>query len=194
MNYPGGLTKNYNKTINYANRGLDLEDLINISNKYYLEIDRAVIYKKPTPIQIVESKYTNKGIEITKAFFSEPSTLDYNGIYKGKYIDFDAKVTKNKTSFPLENLHPHQYKHIERVIRHGGISFLIIRMNDKYYYLDGNDIIDFINNNNTRKSIPFSYIENKGYVIKEKIQPRLDYLEIIDKLYFGGESNGKEEK
>lgn len=193
MNYPGGLTKNYNKTINYSNRGLDLEDLINISNKYYLEIDKAVIYKKPTPIQIVESKFTANGREITKAFFSEPSTLDYNGIYKGKYIDFDAKVTKNKTSFPLENLHPHQYNHIERVIRHGGISFLIIRMNDKYYYLDGNDIINFINNN-TRKSIPFSYIEDKGYVIKEKIQPRLDYLEVIDKLYFGGENNGKEEK
>src|SRR5574344_1438631 len=183
MNYPGSIKKTYQKNINYANRGLDLEALLNDSNNYYIEADKAIIYKKPTPITIIDAKFSVKGREITKAYFAEPSTLDYNGIYKGKYLDFDAKVTKSKTSFPLENIHEHQLLHMRRILKHGGITFLIIRMNDKCYYLDGKEIIQFIDNNN-RKSIPFSFIEEKGYVIEEKIRPRIDYLKIIDKLYF----------
>lgn len=183
MNYPSNIKKEYNKYTNYANRGMNLEDLINQSNEYYLQENTAVIYKKPTPITISEVKYGAKERIITKAFFRTPSTLDYNGIYKGRYIDFDAKETQNKTSFPLQNLHDHQYLHIKRVIEHGGIAFLIIYINDQVYYLDGKDIIGFIESN-SRKSIPLSYIEENGYVIEQKIRPRLDYLKIIDKIYF----------
>lgn len=183
MNYPGKVKKEYNKYTNYANRGMDLEDLLNQSNEYYLDMNIAVIYKKPTPITISEVKYGAKERIITKAFFRTPSTLDYNGIYKGKYIDFDAKVTENKTSFPLQNVHEHQLLHIKKVIEHGGISFLIIYMNNNFYYLDGKTIINFIDNNQ-RKSIPFEYIEKNGYIINQKIKPRLDYLSVIDNLYF----------
>ena len=190
MNYPGGNKKNYNKTINYGKRGMLLEDLINESNEYYLEEDIAVIYKKPTPIVIVDTNYDSHGICINKAYFKEASTLDYNGIYKGRYIDFDAKMTNNKTSFPLSNLHEHQYKHMISVIKHGGISFLIISINDTVYYLDGHDIIDFIDNND-RKSIPLSFFEEKGIRIDMKIRPRLDYLKVVDELYFKGDQYGK---
>lgn len=183
MYYPGNIKKEYKKQINYGNRGMDLEDLLNKSNQYYLDSNRAIIYKKPTPITISQVSYSNKEKMITKAFFRTPSTLDYNGIYKGKYIDFDAKETKNVTSFPLANLHEHQYQHIKRIIEHGGISFLIISMNNSFYYLDGFDIINFIENN-SRKSIPWSYICDKGILIEQKINPRLDYLSVIDKLYF----------
>ncbi len=183
MNYPSNIKKEYKKVISHSNRGMALEDLINQSNDFYLQEDIAVIYKKPTPITIVDASFDSHGRVITKADFKEPSTLDYNGLYKGRYIDFDAKSTQNKTSFPLSNLHEHQYKHMINVINHGGISFLIISMNGNYYYLDGKDIINFISNNE-RKSIPFSFIEEKGYIIDKKIRPRLDYIKIIDKLYF----------
>ena len=73
---------------------MTLESEINDSNKYYLEKDIAVIYKKPTPIKVV--KQVNE--KITDAYFEKPSTTDYSGLYKGKYIDFEAKETKNKTS------------------------------------------------------------------------------------------------
>ena len=36
--------------------------------------------------------------------------------------------------------------------------------------------------NNDRKSIPISYIEENGYIIKEGYYPRLDYILIVDKL------------
>lgn len=183
INYPGKAKSSYTKTVNYSNRGMNLEELINLSNEYYLQEDIAVIYKKPTPITIVDASFDSHGRVITKAYFKTPSTLDYNGIYKGKYIDFDAKVTKSKTSFPLQNLHEHQYEHIKNVIRHGGISFLIISINSKYYLLDGNDIINFIENNN-KKSIPYEYIDKNGILIEAKIKPRLDYIKAIDKKYF----------
>ena len=40
--------------ISKARRGMSLEDDLNKTNNYYLDVDRAVIFKKPTPIQVVE--------------------------------------------------------------------------------------------------------------------------------------------
>jgi recombination protein U len=73
---------------------------------------------------------------------------------------------------------------MKRILEHGGITFLIISMNNEYYYLDGKKIIDYINNNPDKKSNTFKFIEDNGFVINKKINPRLDYLEIIDNLYF----------
>lgn len=159
---------------------MTLEAELNDSNRYYLENDIAVIYKKPTPIKVV--RQVNE--KIINAYFEKPSTTDYNGLYKGKYVDFEAKET-TKTSFPLANIHSHQIKHMENVIKHGGICFLIVRfvkMNETYL-LFGEDFIDYINSN-SRKSVPHSFFQEKGYLIKDKLMPKVDYIEIIDK--YGG--------
>ena len=160
---------------------MTLESEINDSNKYYLEKDIAVIYKKPTPIKVV--KQVNE--KIIDAYFEKPSTTDYSGLYKGKYIDFEAKETKNNTSFPIKNIHPHQIKHLENVIKHQGICFLIVRLVNinETYLLFGTDFIQFIKTQ-TRKSIPLSYFKEKGHLIKDKLMPRVDYIKIIDK--YGG--------
>ena len=169
-----------------------LEDDINQTNIYYREHDIALIYKKPTPIKIVNVEYP-KNI-IREAYFSEPSTLDYNGIYNGKYIEFDAKETRSKTSFPLANIHKHQLLHIDKVINQGGIAFLIVRfvILNKTYILMGSDLLDFINNND-RKSIPLEYFENYGYELGFKFNPRLDYIGIINNIIKDKEvdNNGK---
>lgn len=178
----------YKKNIGYANRGMFLEHIINDANTYYLSKDIAVIYKKPTPIKVLNVAYrSSKTTLIDKAVFSETSTLDYNGVYKGKYIEFDAKECKNSTSFPLSNIKPHQIEHIKNIMRHNGIVFLIIFMNNKFYLLKGDSLISFIGNND-RKSIPYDYIEEKGYIIKEGYMPRIDYIKAIDEAYL------KEEK
>lgn len=170
---------------NYANRGMALENDINLSNQYYKENDIAYIYKKPTPIKLVNVDYKNG--KIKEAYFLTPSTTDYNGIYKGKYIDFEAKETTSKTSFSLANIHPHQIKHLIDVKRHGAISFLIIRFNNlnKTYILLTKYLEEFIKNNK-RKSIPLSFFEEYGTIIKMKYSPRIDYLKEVDNIYFGG--------
>ena len=168
----------------YKNRGMFLENIINDSNTYYNSIDRSLIYKKPTPIKVLNVSYpTNKSHLIDKAVYSNISTLDYNGIYREKYIEFDAKECHSKTSFPLSNIKEHQLEHIKKVIKQKGIVFLIIFMNNEFYLLKGEDIIDFVNTS-TRKSIELEYLKEKGYKIKESYTPRLKYLDTVDEAYF----------
>lgn len=181
MLYPNNIKKEKKSFINYGNRGMNLENLINETNEYYLNNDIALIFKKPTPIGIAKVSYNSFGKSIEKAYFKEQSTLDYNGLYKGKYIEFDAKETLNKTSFPLSNIHPHQLKHIRNVINHKGICFLIIKMNNLYYLLLGESLIYFIDHNE-RKSIPYDFIKTNAFELIEKYNPSLDYIKIIDNL------------
>ena len=181
MNYPNGMNKSYTNNINYGNRGMNLEEDLNISNEYYLENDIAIIYKKPTPITINHVDYPNRrDAVITKAKFKIPSTTDYNGIYKGKYIDFEAKETANKTSFPLANIHAHQIEHLRRIVRHGGIGFIIVYFSNlnRLFLLMAEDLFNYIDNND-RRSIPLSYFEEKAKEMKVTLRPRIDYLKYI---------------
>ncbi len=183
MNYPNGITKNniVKQAINYKNRGMNLEDDLNITNNYYIDKKKAYIYKKPTPIKLVKVNY-QKG-RIDEAYFEKPSTTDYNGLYNGYYIDFEAKETTNVKGFPLINIHKHQIEHINNMYLNKGICFLLIRFTklNKTYLLMAKDFMDFINNNK-QSLIPLTYIEEKGYLIKDKFAPRVDYLEIIDQI------------
>lgn len=182
MNYQTGIKRDgYNYL--YGNRGMALEDDLNNSNTYYRETNRAIIYKKPTPITINRVDYKSRNDAVIKeAHFKIPSTTDYNGIYKGKYIDFEAKETKNKNSFPLSNIHNHQIIHLKNITRHGGIGFIIVRFSslNETYYLNCKKLLNFIEHE-SRKSIPIEYFKENGYLIKESLRPRLDYLKIVDK-------------
>ena len=120
----------------FSNRGMALEEELNESNEYYLSRGIAVIHKKPVPIQVVNVKYPARSAAvITEAYFRTPSTTDFNGVWNGKYIDFEAKETKSLTSFPLQNIHEHQVDHMKNVQKHGGIVFFIIKFTvlDRYF-------------------------------------------------------------
>lgn len=187
MRHPGGIIRTNKKAPMYGNRGMGLESDINLTNEYYVVHDIAVIHKKPTPITIHKVDFPSR-IEavIKEAYFKTPSTTDYNGIYRGKYIDFEAKETKKKL-FPLSNIHIHQLNHLKSIVTHGGIAFIIVRFTDvdQTYLLKATDLLAFVKEN-TRKSIPLSYFEEKGSLIKTTYNPRINYLEIVDLLYFGG--------
>ncbi|MCQ2793775.1 MAG: Holliday junction resolvase RecU [Bacilli bacterium] len=165
-----------------ANRGMSFEDAINQSNEFYLERDIAVITKRPTPINVVKVDYSH-GAKITHAYFEKQSTTDYNGVYKGRYLDFEAKSSKNPTSFPLNNITPHQIKHLERVLKHGGIAFFLIELTSLHevYYLSAEYVINFYHHAK-RKSIPIKDIKKSGYLIKPTLLPRYHYLAVVDKL------------
>lgn len=181
VNYPNSIKKEYHRNISHANRGMDLENIINDTNDYLRENDIALIYKKPTPIGISKVEYQNNKKIIKKGYFAYQSTLDYNGIYKGKYIEFEAKNTESKTSFPLSNIHTHQINHIRNVYKHGGITFLIIKINNEIYLLNGTDFINFIDNFD-RKSIPYSYFKENAYLLTYNYFNGLNYIDIVEKL------------
>ena len=196
MRYPNGKTYQkkenieQNKTsahrtlLSAANRGMSLEEDINLSNDYYRDAGIALINKRPTPINIVKVDYS-KGARITDAYFEKQSTTDYNGVYKGRYIDFEAKNTKSTTSFPLSNISEHQIVHLKNVLKHGGIAFFIIsfQVKDEIYLLDASFVIDFYEHGK-RKSIPYEVFAKEGLLIKQDYAPRLHYLDAVDALYF----------
>lgn len=188
INYPNKKTSMNTQSVrdNYIGRGMSLEDDLNKSNEYYIESGRALIHKKPIPIQIVKVDYPMRSCaKITEAYYKTPSTTDYNGIYRGRAIDFEAKETKSKTSFPFKNIHPHQIKHLARVLQHGGIGFIIVRFTsfDETYLVDAQFIIAQYQES-TRKSIPYELVKEHGSLIKEGLSPRLRYLDNVDELYF----------
>lgn len=195
MRYPNGSQRKSNffqkkpKTpINYSNRGMTLEEDINETNQYYLITNQAVIHKKPTPVQIVKVNYPRRSAAVIReAYFKQPSTTDYNGVYNGKYVDFEAKETSNKTSFPLSNIHEHQIQHMKQVTKQQGISFLIIRFtfHDETYFFPAERLFAHWENKEAggRKSISYENVKEEGILIPIQYQARVDYLSAIDQYY-----------
>ncbi|MDH6367217.1 MULTISPECIES: Holliday junction resolvase RecU [unclassified Breznakia] len=172
-------------------RGMNLEKDLNDSNTFYKETGRALIYKKPTPVQIVRVDYPKRtAAKIVEAYYKTPSTTDYNGIYRSTYIDFEAKETTSKTSFAFRNIHEHQIAHLRAVKQHGGIAFLVIRFiaYNETYLLDAEYII---NEEKQHKSISYKKVQTHGYLIDESYTPRLKYLDVVDAVYFKEDSYGK---
>lgn len=175
------------KAASYADRGMSLEATINEANAYYRETGRAVIYKKPTPIQLVKVDYPSRSAAVVReAYFKRPSTTDYNGVYRGYYIDFDAKETRNKASFPLKNFHPHQVAHLDRCLAQGGICFALIQFTalDLTFLLPARYLVAHwtAQASGGRKSIPLQTIQKEGVAVNYGLNPQLDYLPAVDSL------------
>ena len=171
----------------YAKRGMSLEDEINHSNQYYLANHIAVIHKKPTPIQLVKVDYPKRSAAVIReAYFCRPSTTDYNGVYKGYYIDFDAKETSNKRSFPLKNFHPHQIRHMRECVAQGGICFAFIKFTelDQIFLLPATTLFKYWDQQSDggRKSIRLTDISAAGFQIHYRLNPRLPYLDAVDQM------------
>jgi len=186
INYPNKKAV-YKSVTSYTNRGMALEDDINASNDYYRAYDIAVIYKKPIPIQVVDVYYParNKAV-IKEAYYKTPSTTDYNGLYQGRYIDFEAKETSSATSFPLKNINPHQIEHLNAIEKHGGIAFVIIAFQKlgEAYLVPMALLNNYYLNQSERKSIPYKSIKENSKLIASGYKPRLDYLKAVKELFF----------
>lgn len=189
IKYPNGrVTSPHKSDIDYSRRGMSLENDINASNSYYLDTDKAVIHKKPTPITIVNVEYKSRATaKITEAYFQTPSTTDYNGVYRGKYLDFEAKETHSRTSMALSIIHPHQLKHLDSCIRHGGIAFLIVRFvaHDETYLVMASAFLAHLKTLEA-KSVKYSWFQENGYLIPYNYSIPVDYLKVIDGIIDGG--------
>lgn len=206
VNYPNGkkhkskalVTKQLkNSKIEYGKRGMRFEEEIDLSNQFYMNENIAVIHKKPTPVQIVDVSYPQRSQAVIKeAYFRKPSTTDYNGIYKGKYIDFEAKATQNKTSFPLNNIHKHQVTHMQQVTDHGAICFILFYFSshDEVYLLPFTAFKKYWSAylQEKTKSIPYCDIQKEGIKVSRKFQPRIDYIQAVNSIFFYGTNESEE--
>ena len=198
LNYPDGRKFNQpskkpvssastKKKILFGDRGMTLEEEINESNRYYRSHDIAVIYKKPTPIQIVKVDYPKRSRAVIKeAYFSQASTTDYNGVYNGYYVDFEAKETKHKNTFPLKNFHQHQIDHLKACQKQGGICFVIIKyvLLKRYFIMPAQNLITYWNNqkHDGAKSIQLQQIVDCSVEIDSSYNPTLPYIKAVQQL------------
>ena len=163
--------------MSYANRGMLLEQIIEISNNQYRAKNIALIQKIPTPVKVLK----NRGNKI-EGFWEKKSTVDFVGIYGKKPVCFDCKQTKGK-SLPFANIEQHQLEFMTDWDRVGGIAFIIVYWAklDVYYRLSIESINYYIKNPYTtnKKSIPLSYFKNEGAKLEKGNGVLLDYLKGI---------------
>lgn len=161
-------------------RGSTLEDLINRTNERYEERNLALIQKIPTPITPVQIDKEHR--HITLAYFDKISTVDYIGAVQGIPVCFDAKECSADT-FPLQNVHEHQVRFMEKFEGQGGISFLLIFYSARHmlYYMRYAEMRRFWDRarEGGRKSIRFDELDTEYFMsLKQNcFVPYLDYIQ-----------------
>jgi recombination protein U len=85
---------------NYGKRGMDFENVLEYTNNLYRTKGKALINKRATPMTIIRNAGPSKYVCV----FSEKSTVDYDGTYKGRSIVFEAKSVTAKKNFPLSDI------------------------------------------------------------------------------------------
>lgn len=162
-------------------RGSTLEEFINLTNEKYAEHGLALIQKVPTPITPIKIDKDNR--HITLAYFDQKSTVDYIGAVQGIPVCFDAKECHTDT-FPLQNIHPHQVRFMERFEEQQGVAFLLIFYyhRNENYYLRFEKLMEFWNRaqEGGRKSFRYEELE-PDYFLTSKGGILVPYLDTIQK-------------
>lgn len=158
-------------------RGSTLEELINLTNEKYLEQQKGLIQKIPTPIKPITIDKNSR--HITLAYFDQKSTVDYIGVVQGIPVCFDAKECSTDT-FPMQNIHAHQIAFMKEFEHQDGIAFIIIFYTEKneFYYIPFATIEQFYERmqNGGRKSFRFEEID-QSYKIRSHAGVPVHYLE-----------------
>ena len=154
-------------------RGSVLEDMVNRTISDYRVKKLALIQKIPTPI--VPTKMDKEG-HITLAYFDKKSTVDYIGVVQEIPVCFDAKECSVDT-FPMSNIHKHQFEFMEDFEEQGGISFILIYFNKKSlaYYLRFAELKEYWNN---KKVINVDELD-EPFIINMKGKIKIDLLSKI---------------
>lgn len=162
-------------------RGMSFENLINMSNAIYERKGKAVINKRSTPMKIIGE--TKGGQHL--CVFSEKSTVDYDGVYRGRSIQFEAKTIKEKR-FPLNKITDDQIDFLNRSEAQGAICFLLVEMRARQtIYLVPNQMLQkYIRDakNGARKSIPIDDMGVYAWLVESRNGVPLAYLDVVDKL------------
>ncbi|WLP85340.1 Holliday junction resolvase RecU [Mycoplasma seminis] len=141
------------------NRGMFLESVINQSIKYYWENNIAFIEKKAVPTSFSDLKNISHN-KFKASITLLKSTVDYIGMYQGKFVAFEAKST-NEKSLDLSNFRLHQLQYLSLINSQGGIAFVIVYFSlyNEFYKIS----VDFLNQEfKSKKSISYEKIKKNS--------------------------------
>lgn len=154
----------------YSNRGMYLETLINYTIEKYNSQQKTLIFKNSLPLVIKDNKFR----------FLTQGTVDYHGTFLGKYLCFEAKMTKLKY-LPWNNIKEHQWNFLVTAFHLKALSFIIIYfdMYDEYYLVFTKDLIPLKIIN---EKITYQWVNKNGHKIKFIYPFLLDFIEIIEQI------------
>ncbi|PGC22739.1 Holliday junction resolvase RecU [Bacillus wiedmannii] len=164
-----------------GNRGMAFEKLINLANEMYQRRGVALINKRPTPVKVLKSK----GGRVLNGFYEAKSTVDYDGVYKGRAVAFEAKSTQSLTRFDLSNIAQHQLDYLEKAEKMGAVCFFLIEFSkDQTVFLVPASVIQsyvrMSHQPNGKKSISRADFNIYGYLVEQTERAPVDYLQYID--------------
>jgi len=167
-----------------ANRGRPLEELIIMANRQYRAQRRAVIHKVPTAwIPLRDSRG-----RIVTAKVEEKAAVDFLGTYRGHSLAFDAKHCSGDR-IRWDRLEDHQAQFLEDWARDGGIGFVLVGFGMERFFV--------IPWTAWRKGLlAWKYEGGRASISLKQMSPEwevksgnrvvLDYLQIVDSLWFSG--------
>ncbi|WP_245979647.1 Holliday junction resolvase RecU [Mycoplasma struthionis] len=129
------------------NRGMLLESIINQTNIFYLTNKIALIHKKNLDINFKGVALEKNKLKLKDATIKSKSTVDYYGVYKGKFIAFEAKSTEEK-NFSLANVKKHQVEYLNLIESFYGLAFWIIyfKYQNEFIFLKHCDFLEITKN------------------------------------------------
>ncbi|CAM4018597.1 Holliday junction resolvase RecU [Geobacillus stearothermophilus] len=166
--------------ISVANRGMAFEHLIEYTNRCYRIKGIAHIEKVPTPWKVIR-----RGNRIISAFPEKKGMVDFIGIAHGRMIAFDAKSTRERTRFPLDNIEDHQMAFLKSWRDQGAITFFLVEFVNQHevYLLRFSDAEKWWGQSKQggRKSIPYEWFAEHCDLVKSSRGITIDYLKCLEK-------------
>lgn len=168
-----------------ANRGRALEELIIMANRQYRTQHLAVIHKVPTawiPLRNGQGRIISAKVE-------EKAAVDFLGTYRGRPLAFDAKHCSGER-IRWDRLETHQDQFLEDWAGNGGIGFILVGFRMERFF-----VIPWT----TWREGMLRWQEKQGpaSISVKQMQPSwevilggraavLDYLKVVDNLWFSG--------
>lgn len=126
-----------------------------------------------------------KGGRVLNGFYETKSTVDYDGVYKGRAIVFEAGSTENSTRFDLKNIAQHQLDYLEKAEKMGAIRFFLIEFSkDKSVFVAPLSVIQSYvgvsHQPKDKKPIPRTDFDIYGYLAEQTKRAPIDYLQYVD--------------
>lgn len=174
------ITEKTNSKDGHRNRGLKWEKIINNKLLEYREQGLCFIQKIPTEFTIIRN-----GAKIVSAFpKKQTESVDFLGAKQFLPVALEAKETKNKTSFPIKNIEPHQIKFLDDWCNKQGVGYYFVRFTtlERIFLVDAITLNKEIHSRESKenqergnKSLTLEWFEQNGIEIGQD----LDFLKYI---------------
>ncbi|MEH7114543.1 Holliday junction resolvase RecU [Neobacillus niacini] len=166
--------------------GASFEEMLKKSCEYYQYIGVALIHKIPTPWSV---SYDKQSRRVIRAHPEEKSSVDFEGVWHGRSVAFEAKSTRERKRFDLKNIQQHQLDYLMMHQDQGGLSFFLIEFAKigEVYLVWYDQVQEWWDNmeNGGRKSIPYSWIQIHCCIVVPGRAP-LDFVRVLEREKVNG--------